>query len=208
MKKLPFKKRRLLLLIPVILFTLDATVDEIRIDLYQGIATAVTGIIAVYNVPFIISAAHSKPKYIEDIILEYELTDEKRDKYKRVFEYVIGTLSSLLLGGLVYNTLRTNNEITSWMNLAGIAGGILSMYGKFLKFAGKIFLSCLDKLKQRKERNSTTNRTEIAMQDITRITFTPTSTETKASPATLPPDHFIKSQLSKHSISTRERSNT
>lgn len=206
MTNLPFKKRRLLLILPVILFTLDATIEDIRIDLYQGIATAVTGMTIVYNIPFIISAAHSKPKYIEDIILEYELTDDKKERYKRVFEYVIGTLSSLLLGGLVYNTLKTNNEITGWMNLAGIAGGILSMYGKFLKFAGKAFLSCLDKLKQRKERNSTTNQTEIAMQDISRITVSPaTKTQT---PASLPPDHFIKSQLRKQTIATRARSNT
>lgn len=200
---LPFKKRRLLLIIPIVLFTLDVTVEDVRFDLYQGISTAVTGIIVVYNIPSLISAAHSKPKYIEDIIFEYELTDEKRQKYKRIFEYVIGTLSSILLGGLVYNTLRTNNEIIGWMNLAGITGGILSIYGKFLKFAGKAFLSCLDKMKQHKESKSTTNPTEIAMKDITRISITP-----DAKPPSLPPDHLIKTQLSKHSLGSRARSNT
>ena len=200
---LPFKKRRLLFIIPLILFTLDATVEDVRFDLYQGAATAVTGVIVVINMPFIISGMHSKPKYIEDIILDYELTDANKDKYKLIFEYVIGTLSSILLGGLVYNTLRTNNEIEGWINLAGITGGILSMYGKFLKFAGKAFLSCLEKLKKRQESKSSTNRTEIAMRDITRITI-----NSESLPQLLPPDHLIKSQLSKKSLTGRGRSNT
>ena len=201
--KLPFKKRRLLLILPLILFIIDATVDEVRFDLYQGLATTVTGFVIVYNVPFIISAAHSKPKYIEDIVLEYELTDDKRQKYKRIFEYVIGFFSSVLLGGLVYNTLRTNNEIIGWMNLVGITGGILSMYGKFLKFAGKAFLSCLDRIKKQKETKSTTNSTEIAMQDITRISINPETRDNKRAP-----DYLIKSQITNKSIASRDRSNT
>lgn len=200
--KLPFKKRRLLFLIPIILVTLDLTLEDVRFDLYQGTATAVTGIIIVINAPFVISGMHSKPKYIEDIILEYELTDDNKVKYKRIFEYVIGTLSSILLGGLVYNTLRTNNEIEGWFNLAGVAGGVFSMYGKFLKFSGKLFLSCLDKIKKRRESKSSTDRTEIAMKDMTRITF-------NSDPLPpLPPDHLIKSQLSMKAVAGRGRSNT
>ncbi len=116
--ELPFKKRRVLFIIPIILISLDVTVEDVRIDLYQGISATVTSLIFVYNFPFIISGMHSKPKYIEDIISEYELTTERKDYYKRIFEYVIGAFSSLLLGGLVYNTFNTNNEVTSWMNLA------------------------------------------------------------------------------------------
>lgn len=201
--KLPFKKRRLLFIIPITLFTLDAILDDLQFDLYQGMATTITCIITVYNVPFIISGMHSKPKYIEDIVLEYELTDEKREKYKRIFEYVIGTLSSILLGGLVYNTLRTNNEITGVMNLAGITGGVLSIYGKFLKFSGKMFLTCLDRIKKQQEKETTTDRTKIAMKDMTRISIPISSSNHKSKP----PDHLIKKQISRHSIS-RARSNT
>ena len=185
--------------------TLDITLEDIRFDLYQATLAFTTGIITVYNFPFVISGMHSKPKYIEDIISEYELTEDKQHYYKRIFEYVIGLLSSVLLGGLVYNTLRTNNEITGWLNLAGIIGGVMSMYGKFLKFSGKAFLSCLDKLKKRKERTISLDRTEIAMKDMIRISVD----DNKESPQepSPPPDHLIKSQLSKKSFS-RDRSNT
>lgn len=198
-----FKKRRLLFLIPIILFTLDGTTEDVRYDWYQGLSTAVTAYIIVYNFPFIISGMHSKPKYIEDIISEYELTDKNKNHYKRIFEYAVGALSSLVLGGLIYNTLNSNNEITGWLNLAGIVGGVASLYGKFLKFAGKAFLSVLDYLKRKKERNISTNQTDIAMKDISRVASASDLEEGK-----LAPDHLIKSQLSKKSLGSRPRSNT
>lgn len=199
-----FMTRRLLFIIPIVLFTLDGTTEDVRFDWYQGLAAAVTAYIIVYNFPFIISGMHSKPKYIEDIISEYELTDKKKNYYKQIFEYAVGALSSIVLGGLVYNTLSSNNEITGWLNLAGIIGGIASLYGKFLKFAGKTFLSVLDYLKRRKERNISTNQTDIAMKDITRVASASDLEEGK-----LAPDHLIKSQLSNKSLKAgRSRSNT
>lgn len=193
------KKRRYLFVIPLVLFTLDATLEELHFDLYQGLATMITGMIIVYNFPFIISGMHSRPKYIEDIVAEYELTDDARQYYKRIFEYVIGTISSLLLGGLVYNTLRTNNEIIGWMNLAGIIGGVISIYGKFLRFSGKGFISCLDRIKTSREKTSSQNSTDIAMRNVERIVSASDMEGGK-----LPPDHLIKSQLS----GKRSRSNT
>lgn len=203
------KRRRFLFIIPAILLTLDITLQDVRFDLYQGIMATLTGMITVYNFPFIISGMHSKPKYIEDIISEYELTEDRRHYYKRIFEYVIGLLSSILLGGLVYNTLRTNNEVTGWLNLAGIIGGVISIYGKFLKFSGKAFLSCLDKMKQRKERTQSIDRTEIAMKDIQRIQIEDDKSTSQSQTNQQAPDYLIKTQLSKHSLgSGRGRSNT
>ncbi len=79
---------------------------------------------------------------------------------------------------------------------------VLSIYGKFLKFAGKGFLGCLDRLKRKREMTQSTNQTEIAMKDITRV-----SSKTDLDEAKFAPDYIIKTQLSRGSFS-RDRSNT
>ena len=158
------KKERFFL--PIFLTLGVLALEEIRDFVYMPFIVTPCFFVLFLNFPIIVYCANSKPLYYEDLFIDekklpnYEVSEQIKTKFERIYKWSIISTTSLLTGALsdywLYKTVNNNSSF----ELAGITGGIILLFRNANDIVGKIIMICLRKqIKKESGENQWVNMT-------------------------------------------------
>lgn len=140
---LPFKTKRLLLIIP---FSTLATIwyKNLRNIYILTPIIVISCIFIFYNFPIFVKLDHTKPNWLENLNNEFENDELLRQKYEKRFIKIMIIIGSLLIGFLFYYWYK-KFEGKSWHIMDFITSTFVmyKIYIKIKKTIGKYLLKIL-----------------------------------------------------------------
>ena len=141
--------KRSLFFVPTVLLSL-LFFEPLR-NVYYIVPTAVVSVYTVlFNFPWMSKALHQKPVYFEDLRCDDKVDEVVRERFQKIFVVLINVCLSITGGVLVYYLLyRIEETSLSYVEIIGLAGGILSLYSTIQTNVGNVLLAGLVFLKDR-----------------------------------------------------------
>jgi len=104
------------------------------------ILAVVSSYIFLQNFPTMSRFVHSRKRTFEDLVVQGE--PEDKDKFQSAFIHKVNILLSFFVAALVYYAkYRIEHTSLGWMEILGVIGGLISLYGRFHKSFGYILLT-------------------------------------------------------------------
>lgn len=103
-----------------------------------------------HNFPAICEFLHSRPLHVEDLEDDEEYDHRVRKRFIRYFNHSMHVLCAIMFTAVInYNLEQIYNSQLSWLELLGIAGGILSLYTTCQNNLGWLLLTILNSRKEK-----------------------------------------------------------
>lgn len=102
-----------------------------------------------YNVPSAARVMHTRPTYLEDVECpfdEHESAEERemRHGFRNAFNHVVIVTTSVSLGAVVeYGLYRFHDSHLELLELAGVVGGLISLFSDIHVTIGKVLIMVL-----------------------------------------------------------------
>jgi len=138
------RKRAFLLLLGFLYFV---SVDHVHHYVYFPIIMFGVSFVIFYNFPFLVYCSNSKPLYYEDLFIDtsklplLDLDYKIRKKFVNSFEVTLVFTNSLLLAALSDYWIYKTEDHQSFIQIAGITGGILQLFQIINNILGSLLLS-------------------------------------------------------------------
>ena len=120
-----------------------------------------------HKIPFVARMMHARPTYLDDIEEPFSESEssverEMRMRYRRAFNNTVILSTSLTLGVVVeYGLFRLHDSHLEILELAGVIGGLISLFGDAHTLIGKAMIALLHFQRERFKKAQAKRRREI-----------------------------------------------
>ena len=107
---------------------------EVRNFLYLPLVLIYCTFVLFWNFPDVLYFANSKPLFVEDLFIDpsklpnYDMSKTIKSRFTSILNWTLITTNSLVVGALADFWLYKTSEMTSWIELLGVTGGILKIF--------------------------------------------------------------------------------
>ena len=125
--------------------------EETRDFIYMPFIVTPCFFVLFWNFPKIVYYTNSKPLFYEDLFIDekkipnYEISISLKQKFNKIFEWSLIITTSLLTGALSDYWLYKTANLNSPIELAGVTGGIITLFRNINDIIGKIIMKFLRK---------------------------------------------------------------
>ena len=152
-----------LIFTPILLFF-----DIFKNYIYIPVIMFISSFILFWNVPYIIFYTASKPLYYEDLFIDekkipnYNVDIKIKKKFELILKWVLIVTNALLVSALCEFWFYKVREIDSYIEIAGITGGIVKVFQIINNTITRIMLKILRKfITNESHHNNVSTMTEL-----------------------------------------------
>jgi hypothetical protein len=143
--------KRLLLAIPVAFVATASSVKDLAyITWFAATGTSISCVIILWNFPVLTKIMHLKPTYFEDLEDDRQVDSKTKTRFQNYFTLISTVFLSCVVGTMAFYTSdRIHDTPLTPVELVGMLGGGISLYGKCQDKIGRILLASLTWVKNR-----------------------------------------------------------
>lgn len=124
---------------------------EVRDIVYLPLLVFFGSFILFWNFPLVIYCTNSKPVYFEDLFIDktkiprYEIAKHIKNKFERLFKWTLIISNALLLSALSEYWLYKITDMSNYMEVLGISGGVFKIFQLINIIIGKLLIFTMEK---------------------------------------------------------------
>ena len=157
-----------LVCIPLIFSPILLIFDLFKNYIYIPVIMFIASFVLFWNIPYIIFYTASKPLYYEDLFIDekkipnYNVDIKIKKKFELILKWVLIISNALLVSALCEFWFYKVREINSYIEIAGITGGIVKIFQIINNTITRIMLKILRKfIKSESNHNNVSTMTEL-----------------------------------------------
>ena len=157
-----------LVCIPLIFSPILLFFDLFKNYIYIPVIMFIASFVLFWNIPYVIFYTASKPLYYEDLFIDekkipnYNVDIKIKRKFELILKWVLIVSNALLVSALCEFWFYKVREINSYIEIAGITGGIVKIFQIINNTITRIMLKILRRfIKSESNHNNVSTMTEL-----------------------------------------------
>tara|TARA_B100001093_G_scaffold516108_1_gene594095 strand:+ start:205 stop:750 length:546 start_codon:yes stop_codon:yes gene_type:complete len=157
-----------LVCIPLIFSPILLFFDLFKNYIYIPVIMFIASFVLFWNIPYVIFYTASKPLYYEDLFIDekkipnYNVDIKIKKKFELILKWVLIISNALLVSALCEFWFYKVREINSYIEIAGITGGIVKIFQIINNTITRIMLKILRRfIKSESNHNNVSTMTEL-----------------------------------------------
>ena len=157
-----------LVCIPLIFSPILFFFDLFKNYIYIPVIMFIASFVLFWNIPYVIFYTASKPLYYEDLFIDekkipnYNVDIKIKKKFELILKWVLIISNALLVSALCEFWFYKVREINSYIEIAGITGGIVKIFQIINNTITRIMLKILRRfIKSESNHNNVSTMTEL-----------------------------------------------